>query len=469
MPASAADVLDGRARWGVDQGHVLDRLRALPPNSVHCCVTSPPYWALRSYLRADDPLKPLELGSEPTPEEYVGRMVEVFAEVRRVLHPSGTLWLNVGDSYAATGKSGGGKDGERWKECGANYTGPKGGKWRPAPAGYKPKDLVGVPWMLAFALRAEGYYLRQEIIWHKPAPMPSSVRDRCTTAHEQLFLFSKSPRYFFDQEAISEPASGTEARPQQRRARELARKAGLTGEHIDALRAAGITDTGKAVVTQNGTGRNAEDVQLLAAEARQALGGYAREFLMAATRNKRSVWKVSSRGFKGAHFATFPPKLVEPCVLAGTSAEGVCPQCGEPWRRVVAKERRPTRPGTNSKVNRASDDEGSPYHQHSGAVVGNRDPQRHCTVTRSVGWQPGCRCAAGHPVPAVVLDPFAGSGTTLAVAVHLGRRAIGIELNADYLPLIEERMATPVVPPKSRRPKPAKDQPTFWDLYGADE
>lgn len=291
-------------------GDCLQLLKKLPENKFRTCVTSPPYFGLRDYGMAG------QLGLETTPEAYVQSMVEVFREVRRTLTKDGTLWLNIGDSYAANrtyqvpSTKGGAKHS---KAQAANGKGSK------VPAGMKQKDLIGIPWMLAFALRADGWYLRQDVIWHKPNPMPESVRDRCTKAHEYIFLFSKSPKYYFDGDSIKEPS--TEAnRPQRKRALELAKSAGLTQKHFDAVRACGATDAGKNQVTQQGFKKNSARVQKLADEAKSVLKGYYREFTFSDTKNRRSVWTIATKPYKGAHFATFPTTLVEPCVLAGSAA-----------------------------------------------------------------------------------------------------------------------------------------------------
>ena len=232
---------------------------------VQACVTSPPYFGLRDYGHEG------QIGLEETPEEYVRKLVEVFREVKRVLKDDGTLWLNIGDSYArplAKGGSGPGGNNHEW--YGENY-GAAGGAG--VPDGLKPKDLIGIPWMLAFALRADGWYLRQDIIWHKPNPMPESVKDRCTKAHEYVFLLSKSERYFFDSEAMKEPAD--------------------PANHRDSR---GIRRTPEGQTDHKGftNGRHYE------------------------TRNKRDVWSIPVKPYKGAHFATFPPALIEPCILAGS-------------------------------------------------------------------------------------------------------------------------------------------------------
>ena len=279
------------------------------------CVTSPPYFGLRDYGHDG------QIGLEKTPEEYIAAMVEVFRCVRDVLADDGTLWLNIGDSYAAQrggthqpaetlagGKGGKMKDGSvvnRDRHAGYNPT------RNAAAIGLKHKDLIGIPWMLAFALRADGWYLRQDIIWSKPNPMPESVTDRCTKSHEYIFLFSKSERYFYDQEAVKEPASPASiARWNQDIEGQIGsdRVPGKTNGNMKAVGGKGgknafrgqghqrDSDTGPA----NRDGRDMKDVG--ASE----------------TRNKRSVWTVATVPYKGAHFATFPPALIEPCILAGS-------------------------------------------------------------------------------------------------------------------------------------------------------
>lgn len=251
------------------QGDCLDVLATLPDNSVHCCVTSPPYFGLRAYLPAGHQDKHLEVGAEPTPDEYITKMVSVFREVRRVLRDDGTCWINIGDSYANGGRKTRDQDDKlehRGMDC------------RPDdPDGIKPKDLIGIPWMLAFALRADGWYLRQDIIWAKPNPMPESVTDRCTKAHEYLFLLTKSPKYFYDAEAVKEPV-----------------EKGAAGSRFNI---------GKTATHQMGRSSDKD---------RNEDG----------KRNKRSVWSIASQPFPGSHFAVMPKKLVEPCILAGCPVGG---------------------------------------------------------------------------------------------------------------------------------------------------
>ena len=249
----------------------LKGLKQLPDNSINCCVTSPPYWGLRDYGVEG------QLGLEKTPEEYVSKMVEIFREVRRVLRDDGTLWLNLGDSYA-------GNCSQASNNGRAGFGNPRERLVNRKGEGLKPKDLVGIPWMVAFALRADGWYLRQDIIWHKPNPLPESVKDRCTKSHEYIFLLAKSAQYYYDNEAIKEKAvSGTDVGI-------LRSKKQATCNHPSILK------------------RQKENI-----DSRTAGDG---------NRNKRSVWTITTKPFKEAHFAVFPPELPEICIKAG------CPEGG---------------------------------------------------------------------------------------------------------------------------------------------
>jgi len=273
-------------------GDCLGVLGGMAAGSVDCCVTSPPYFGLRDYGVVG------QIGLESTPAEFVERLVGVFREVRRVLRDDGTLWLNLGDSYAAA----------RSYQVPSTKGGPKigpaqavGGTGSTIPDGLKAKDLIGIPWRVAFALQADGWYLRQDVIWHKPNPMPESVRDRCTKAHEYVFLLSKSERYFFDSEAMKEPAvcgaKGSEFHT------------GKTGEH--QLGRSQKVRPSKPKGSFNGK------TEVMAATGQNAFRAVT-EF-----RNRRSVWTVATKPYKGAHFATFPPALIEPCVLAGSRKGGL--------------------------------------------------------------------------------------------------------------------------------------------------
>lgn len=345
---------------------VLDGLASLPDSSVQCVVTSPPYWGLRDYG------VPGQLGLEKTPEEYVSKMVAVFREVRRVLRPDGTLWLNMGDSYASKQpRIAYGDQGSR----GPGAT--KGDRsiirdW--SAWGLEEKQLVGLPWRLAFALQADGWWLRCDIIWSTPNPMPESVTDRPTKAHAYVFLLTKSARYYYDKEAVQEPWAD------HRRY-----------DHETAPRATG--------------------------------------------RNLRSVWSIATQPFPDAHFATFPEKLVEPCVKAGTSEKGCCATCGVGWVRVVEKTRS-FESGSGRSGNLPSGKNG-PALQGGGETL---DIRRGPVVTSTtLDWTPGC-AHAGEPVQCLVLDPFAGSGTVGVVCLNLHRKFIGIELSLPYCVMARRRI-----------------------------
>ena len=250
-------------------GDCREVLKTMPDCSVHCCVTSPPYFGLRDY-KVDG-----QIGLEQTPDAYVAQLVAVFREVRRVLADDGTLWLNLGDSYSGSGKGPAGNLGKIHNEREIKQTSGI------VPDGLKPKDLIGIPWRVAFALQADGWYLRQDIIWHKPNPMPESVKDRCTKSHEYMFLLSKSERYYFDAEAIAEPS--------------------VTNDPRRPYTSVGAKQIDGRTEWKSGERRGGNDFT---------------------KRNRRDVWTVATKPYKGAHFATFPPELVRPCILAGCKKGG---------------------------------------------------------------------------------------------------------------------------------------------------
>jgi DNA modification methylase len=267
-------------------GDAHETLRQLAADGIRAqmCVTSPPYYGLRDYGHDG------QLGLEKTPVEYIAKLVEVFRAVRDVLADDGTLWLNIGDSYASGNRKTRDNDGKLQQ---------RGMSTRPAdPAGVKPKDLIGIPWMLAFALRADGWYLRQDIIWHKPNPMPESVTDRCTKAHEYMFLLSKSERYYFDSDAIREPWEGEAAKAVAQGRKEVGQR--------------GISSSVRRGLTEG------QATQFKKQGHSGYFGADGKCLLNPKGANKRSVWKVATRSYRGAHFATFPPALIEPCILAGS-------------------------------------------------------------------------------------------------------------------------------------------------------
>jgi len=386
------------------KGDALDVLRGWPDGFVHMCVTPPPYWALRDYGTASweggDPgcahtiVEPTadnkavfddrpkagdrtvcrlcgarridsQAGLENTPAEYVDRMVTIFREVRRVLRPDGTLWLNLGDSYCSRPFSDG------------------------PDAHLKAKDLVGIPWRVAFAMQADGWYLRSDIVWSKGNPMPESIRDRPTRSYEFVFLFSKESRYYYDPDAIREehvtPACMQRIenyRAEQARSENIKCTGGSSGFH--------------------------------------PLG-----------RNARSVWTVNTHPFE-AHFATFPEKLIERPILAGTSARGCCTTCGAPYERIVERVH-----GKDWNAHKTQDDRMTTG-RGTGAAA---DKERIETPPKTIGRRPSCSCAhKTERAPCIVLDPFMGAGTTAKVALRAGRAFLGIDLNDQYIALAERRI-----------------------------
>jgi DNA modification methylase len=453
-------------------GDVITNLREMPDNSVHCVVTSPPYWGLRDYgiepsvwggeadcdhrfefgaptsetnytdkrrwqhtRNGRDEEQPVEkrvgwkretiehgqfcrcgawlgcLGLEPTPALFVEHMVLVFQEVRRVLRKDGTCWMNMGDSYSSqpnqrVQKGEGRDDVAGWKQ--ASNTGSCGVGSRSAE-GLKPKDLVGMPWRLAFALQDDGWWLRQDIIWSKPNPMPESVTDRCTKAHEYIFLLTKSAKYYYDAEAVKETVTG--------------------GSHA---RGDGVNPKAEGKNSRFNVSRDHGHVT----RPKQNSSYSAAINELVSTRNKRSVWEIATEPFPEAHFATFPTKLVEPCILAGTSEKGCCATCGTPWWRKTVRvdtgrtqkmaDGWDTGDGRHGTVHRDGREAGE-----SGVAI---------TVAETVGWLPGCLCESAY-APCTVLDPFSGSGTTGLVALANRCNYIGIELSPKYAAMSERRLS----------------------------
>ena len=458
-------------------GHSLDILKSMESESVQTCITSPPYWGLRDYAicscRVDadpdcvkcngtgrnastdhvwggDPAcnhvwvsetvkgqsgGPSDkqksnagswfapstcstcsawygsLGNEPEPDLFIKHLVMIFREVKRLLRDNGTLWVNIGDSYAGSG----GPHKPEHASPGISVSAYRSPAYQST---LKPKDLVGIPWLLAFALRADGWYLRQDIIWSKKNCMPESVTDRCVKSHEYVFLLSKSKQYYFDHIAIREPAV------------EYAkgkRKVSLGAKSLSRGQAAGanVVPSGNALVS---------------------------EVELSPVRNKRSVWHMSSKPFKGAHFATFPEELVTTPIIAGTSEYGCCSACGVPYTRIV--EKLTVNPGaveSTKRLGRKSDsilvngrniqDVNSEADRRDQITSFNNNPLKRPVIeNRTVGWQQSCECRDAHNVPCVILDPFSGAATTGKVALELGRNYIGIEQSSDYNTIAEKRL-----------------------------
>jgi DNA modification methylase len=429
-------------------GDCREVLATLPAESVQCCVTSPPYFGLRDYgtatweggdpecshgprlHRVDDKEtgtgrlrdKPghsckcgairidSQIGLEPSPQEYVDQLVAVFREVHRVLRKDGTAWLNLGDSYAGSWGNQGRKEerGSQRPINGGQITQCRDGRYPDkqsntgkCPPGLKPKDLLLIPARVALALQQDGWWVRSEIIWSKAAPMPESVRDRPTCAHEKVWLLTRSERYFYDADAVAEPLADASF--------DRAKYARVG--HAKDVYGDGFTNLRNPTTDE-------------ASRAREISIG---------TRNLRNVWHLNPEPFRGAHFATMPPTLAERCIKAGTSEKGCCRTCGAPWvRETIA--------GAVTAVG----DKGARYHEarmDDSYKPGTADDGMTARARITTGWAPSCACPDHAPVPCTVLDPFAGPGTTLLVADRLQRHAIGIELSQEYVEIARRRVA----------------------------
>lgn len=471
---------DEGTNWTLYHGDCREVLAGLPERSVQCVVTSPPYWQLRDYgidavVWADG--EKAVWGMEPTLERYIAHTLEVMEAVGRVLRDDGVVWWNLGDSYADDTKWGGATGGKHVTKLHGSSIGRE-----KTISGSPPGSKLLIPHRVAIALQDAGWCVRQDDVWGKKSPMPESIAGwrwtRCrvkvgpplptskkrrspdtfilnrqtgqhaewqpcpgcpkcepnggyvlrrgnwrhTNAHEYVFMLTKSMGYFCDGDAVKEPAS-------------------YSGE----------PKPGKKLYQDGNRNRNGKDGSTL---------GQARP---SETRNPRSVFHLSNEPYGGAHFATFPTKLILPLIQAATSSAGCCPECGQCWAPIVETERKATRPGTDTKVT------------GNGMVDGNRDPQRHIQTSSVSGYRPTCQCCVkcddgkcvGHPshyrpVPCTVLDICNGSGTTGQVARHLGRRYIGIDCSAEYLRLAVERINTPLVKPAKPSIKPLPGQTTLF-------
>ena len=377
------------------------------------------------------------MGSEPTIDAFVGALVEVFREVRRVLRDDGTLWLNLGDSYVRGERVKGVADAARGTGCHAAVT---ASQTYGAGAISPEKQLLGIPWRVAFALQDDGWILRKDIIWEKPSVMPESVTDRCTSSHEHLFHFAKRTDYFYDAIAIMEPTS-SDSHARAKRGRSASAKWADGGPGRQSL-AGGQSSVGRFLPA----GVNPKAAAAPVGEGvKQNASFSAAVTQLVAMRNKRDVWRILVEPFKGAHFATMPPGLAEPCIMAGTSEHGCCADCGAPWRRVVEKGE------ADLEAQRAAggDAQGAYHGQstkgHDAAGVQNaRDVKRRILegmVQRvTVDWVPTCACPARERVACTVLDPFGGAGTTGLVADRLGRNAILVELSPTSAAMARDRI-----------------------------
>lgn len=413
-------------------GDCREKLKELPNNFFHTVITSPPYWGLRDYgtgkwiggdpncshiagksrndadrefgtketltvqyrdvckdcgaVREDN-----QIGMEPSPEEYVGKIVRTFQEVKRVLRPDGTLWLNLGDSYSSGGRT---------STTNQSVRGDKDyGVTRPPVSGsIKPKDLVGIPWRVALALQEDGWYLRQDIIWHKPNPMPESVKDRCTKAHEYIFLLTKSEQYYYDNEAIKEDCKQSTIDRNNYKF-----NGAFKGQFLGTPNEKRWQD-GRPIENPN--------------------------FSSDGKSNKRSVWTVPVKPYNEAHFAVFPTSLIEPALLAGCPPK-ICSECGTPYERDMVTVEVPDRETRDNMV----------------GVIPKRDKTSRMNsknmeslVQEDRGFTKNCSCSGSQTSAGRVLDPFGGSGTTALVADRNGRDATIIELNEKYVDIAETRL-----------------------------
>lgn len=438
-------------------------LRTLPDACVDLCVTSPPYFALRSYLSADHPSKQYEMGSEETPAAFVSRLVDVLREVRRVLKPTGSMFVNIGDSYANDQKWGGSTGGKHVTALHGD-TGIGRQKKR---TGVPTKNLLLIPQRLAIALQEDGWIVRDQILWIKGReysdddiglnPMPGSQKDRCTSAYEVILHCVKQQRYYFDWEAIAEPprdssikrlGQDVEAQAGSLRANGGTKSNGTMkavcfgGTKGGSHGAAARMKSGKAWELRGDTFARSSKYVNGQPDGKDSQHREEREPVDYAKVGKvmpRNVWIFPARGYKGSHYATFPPELPRRCILVGSSEHGCCSSCGKPWVRQSSKVLVPGSKAVKTAVKDERDEAGTETEDQGSKR--QRDGHRngyHYEIEQQ-GWRATCQCNAG-VVPAVILDCFMGSGTTAAAAEELRRNWIGIDLDERNLPLIEQRL-----------------------------
>ena len=395
-------------------GDARSRLRDLADESVHCVVTSPPYWGLRSYHGSEG-----MVGLEGTLDEHIGALVEIFREVRRVLRNDGTCWLNYGDAYASSPPGNKATGLERWKTSGlhdakiseryAHTLDQSQGQRRDTVkgSGFKPKDLLLMPARVAIALQDDGWWVRSEIVWIKKNPMPESVRDRPTNAHEKVFLLTKRPTYYYDADSVrTSYKPGTLGRYSYGFEKSHTAWGGLPSYHEQDPREERRSDSRDASTPSVDKGANL-----------------------------RNCWTIPTAPFADAHFATFPPALATIPIKAGTSERGCCSACGTPWRRVT--ERIETGWDGSKYAERvvaANVDNGGTDRSTLGSS-GGTETADYVTL----GWNPSCECESQR-VPCTILDPFAGAGTAGMVAARLGRSSVLVEISPEYADMAAERL-----------------------------
>ena len=389
-------------------GDCREVLRALPADSVHCVITSPPYWGLRIY--AGDLAG--QIGLEPTLGERIAVLVEVMREVRRVLRPDGTVWLNYGDCYATSPN---GRSAAATKAAGGDDRTFRDKPFSTIGGVLKPKDLVMAGARLAIALQEDGWWLRRRIVWAKKNPMPDSVKDRPASAHEDVFLLTKAAHYFYDDEAVRQPGAEDGLRP-------------ITSPN--GLWDIGAEEGGRGSPQKPGKPRAVPPRHArYKSSNRASLDGVPR----GGGRRLSDVWPIAIAPFRESHSATFPPLLVELCVAAGTSAHGVCSVCGSPWERVLGEPEPADGRGSGNLVRTPGED------RIAGASHVGRGFPWEPSERPTIGWRPTCTCEGADVVPATVLDPFGGAGTVAMVADRMQRSAISIDLSGEYIDIARRR------------------------------
>jgi DNA modification methylase len=418
------------------QGDSRTSLAQLPEKSIHCCITSVPYWGLRSYLPADHPLKPLEIGCETTFDLYLEHISEVFKAVHRVLRDDGTLWVNVGDAYASTSKGTGGHSEKQDTNTGSWFDGRR---TQGIPEGYKSKDLLMMPARIAMRLQADGWYLRSMIPWIKRNAMPESVTDRPATACEYVFLLSKSQTYYYDRYAVMmKTSANTNARLSQDVMNQIgSERAHAGGKTNGRMKAVG----GKVVMPdgcnkQNGSMEGALALTVTARNRRNS-DWFMESFqgMLTDDAGEPMAMIVNPKGTSIKHFASYPKKLVAPIIQASTSEKGCCPICGTPWERITEASGGSIGAGSWTNHDEKDAERGMVQNQTEAKKLTGKSDYK----VESKGWNPICDCEVPETEPCTVLDCFGGTGTTGEVAIELGRKAVICELNPIYTEFVNQR------------------------------